>query len=186
MKWDTVFVDLERRFALEVEKESGRTFLSIPVSNTLTDYLEWYELDAQTFERYRANPTLAIEFADQCERREMDHLLLLPPGTDRGLGQLISWAGRLTAVPSSQAGESGGPARCGDQGGRGLTVPDGDPGTALPTHGSPHAPPSFTVATPPGPVDFRAGLALPRRDVAEEPFSHAVGLLFAPSTRGAV
>ena len=84
MKWHSVYVDQERRFALEVEEESGRTFLSIPVSNTLADYLEWYEVDAETFERYHADPTLAIEFAEKCKRREMDHLLLLPPGTDRG------------------------------------------------------------------------------------------------------
>ncbi len=84
MKWNTVYVSRQRRFALEIDEESGRTFLSIPVKNNFVEYDEWYEVDAETFERYRADPTLAIEFAEQCKRREMDHLLLLPPGTDRG------------------------------------------------------------------------------------------------------
>ena len=44
----------------------------------------WYEVDAETFARYRADPSLAHGFVERCKRREMDHLLLLQPGTDRG------------------------------------------------------------------------------------------------------
>ena len=85
MKWSCVFVDRERRFSLDVEEESGRTFVAIPVRNQMAEYDEWYEVDAETFERYRADPSLAHDFVDACKRREMDHLLLLPPGRDRGL-----------------------------------------------------------------------------------------------------
>lgn len=80
----TVFVDQVRRFALEVDEESGRTFVSIPVSNRLCDYLEWYEVDNETFEKYKADPTLAHDLVGKAKRREVDHLLLLKPGTDRG------------------------------------------------------------------------------------------------------
>jgi hypothetical protein len=84
MDWEDVHVDRERRFALEIERASGRTFVSFPVSNQMADYVEWYEVDAQTFETYRADPAAAHEFVERCKRREVDHLLLRPPGTDRG------------------------------------------------------------------------------------------------------
>ena len=85
MKFRCVLVDRERRFSLDVEEESGRTFVAIPVRNQMAEYDEWYEVDAETFERYRADPSLAHAFVEACKRREMDHLLLLPPGRDRGL-----------------------------------------------------------------------------------------------------
>jgi hypothetical protein len=86
MKWNCVFVDRERRFSLDIDEETGRTFVSIPVElqEVKVEYSEWYEVDAETFERYRADPTLAHEFVERCKRREMDHLLLFPPGKNRG------------------------------------------------------------------------------------------------------
>jgi hypothetical protein len=84
MKFNCVHVDKVRRFSLEIEEESGRTFVAIPVSNRMVDYLEYYEVDAPAFERYRADPALAYDFVARCERRELDHLLLFAPGSDRG------------------------------------------------------------------------------------------------------
>ena len=40
------------------------------------------QVDALTFQRYRTNPALAYGFVERC--RELDHLLLFPPGRDRG------------------------------------------------------------------------------------------------------
>ena len=84
MKMKPVFVDRGRRFSLDVDEETGRTFVTIPVHNTMTEYDEWYEVDKTTFERYTADPTLAHDFVGQAKRRELDHLLLYKPGTDRG------------------------------------------------------------------------------------------------------
>jgi hypothetical protein len=84
VRWNCVHADRERRFSLEIDEESGRTFVAIPVSNRMADYLEWYEVGAQQFARFRADPDLAFAFAERARRRELDHLLLLPPGTDRG------------------------------------------------------------------------------------------------------
>lgn len=86
MRWSCVFVDKVRRFSLDIEEESGRTFVAIPVETTNYHvvYDEWYEVDAETFARYRADPSLAHNFVERCKRREMDHLLLFQPGTDRG------------------------------------------------------------------------------------------------------
>jgi hypothetical protein len=79
-----VFVDRHMRFGLDIDEETGRRFVNIPVSNRMTDYLEWYEVDKETFERYLEDPTRAHDFVAKAKRRELDHLLLLKPGTDRG------------------------------------------------------------------------------------------------------
>ena len=81
---EAVFVDRERRFALEIHRESGRTFVSFPVSNPYVDYTEWYEVDRATFDGFVADPASAHEFVEQAKNRELDHLLLLEPGRLRG------------------------------------------------------------------------------------------------------
>lgn len=80
-----VFVDRVKRFALEIDEQTGRMFVSIPVRNQRIEYEEWYEIDKETFDRYTSDPTLAHEFVAKAKRRELDHLLLLKPGTDRGV-----------------------------------------------------------------------------------------------------
>jgi hypothetical protein len=78
------FVDRERRFSLDVDRHSGRTFVSIPVQNRYVEYDENYEVDRETFARFLADPTLAHPFVERARRRELDHLLLFKPGSDRG------------------------------------------------------------------------------------------------------
>lgn len=73
------------RFSLDVDEESGRSFVSIPVHNAMVEYDEWYEVDRETFESYRADPTRAHDFVEKAKRRELDHLLWFKPGTDRGV-----------------------------------------------------------------------------------------------------
>lgn len=85
MKIKPVFVDKVRRFSLDIDEESGRTFVSIPVRNTMVEYSEWYEVDRATFERFQADPSLAHDLVAQAKRREIDHLLLFKPGRDRGV-----------------------------------------------------------------------------------------------------
>ena len=79
-----MYIDRVKRFSLDVDLDSGRTFLSIPVRNMMTEYEEWYEIDSSTFETYLENPLLAHPMVEQAKRRLIDHLLLLKPGTDRG------------------------------------------------------------------------------------------------------
>lgn len=85
MKLRTVFVDPVRRFSLDVDEDSGRTFVAIPVRNSTVEYDEWYEIDRAVFEEYRVDPTRAHDLVARARRREIDHLLLFPPGRDRGL-----------------------------------------------------------------------------------------------------
>ncbi len=82
------FVDIAvypaERYSLGIEVESGRFYLSIPVSNNLVDYDEYYEIDQAAFQRYRAEPPSAAEFAVRCRNHECDEALFVRPGRDRG------------------------------------------------------------------------------------------------------
>ena len=85
MKFNDLFVSVEMRFSLGLEEGSGRYFLAIPVSNTLVDYEEYYEIDRAAFDRYSGDPASAEMFLSRCRNREVDDLLFLKPGTDRGV-----------------------------------------------------------------------------------------------------
>ena len=84
MKFKSLYVNREMLFSLGIEEESGRYFLAIPVSNTLTDYDEYYEIDRGAFERYSSDPASARDLLSRCRNREADDLLILKPGSDRG------------------------------------------------------------------------------------------------------
>jgi len=74
-----------RRYSIGRETESGRYYLSIPVSNRMVDYEEYYEISAELHDGYPANSALVDEFADQCRRQAHDALLFQEPGSDRGV-----------------------------------------------------------------------------------------------------
>ena len=80
-----MMVSRELRFSLGIEEDSGRYYLSIPVSNRMVDYEEYYEIDRAAFERYRADPEAARGFLERCRNREVDAQLILKPGSDRGV-----------------------------------------------------------------------------------------------------
>ena len=54
------------------------------MGNRLVDYEEYYRIDADDFARYLRDMGSALEFVERCRRRQMDHLLLVAPGNDRG------------------------------------------------------------------------------------------------------
>ncbi|MBZ5740654.1 hypothetical protein [Nocardioides mangrovi] len=80
---DTSFTR-EHRFSLGIETESGRSYLSIPVSNGPVDYEEYYEISAADHERLGHDDAAAAAFADECRRHEHDGLLIQKPGWNRG------------------------------------------------------------------------------------------------------
>ena len=84
MKFNDVLVSREHRFSLGIEETSGRYYVSIPVSNGMVDYEEYYEIDRAAFERYRVDPSTAIGFVERCRNREADELLIQKPGSNRG------------------------------------------------------------------------------------------------------
>jgi len=84
MKFKDIIVNREERFSVGVEEDSGKHYVSIPVSNGMVDYEEYYEIDQSTFERYRTDPESARDFVGRCRKREMDDRLIVKPGRNRG------------------------------------------------------------------------------------------------------
>lgn len=84
MRCEDAYVSREHHFSLGVELESGRPYLSIPVSNGLVDYEEYYALSSEHYAALLADPTAALDFAEECRARQHDDLLIEKPGWNRG------------------------------------------------------------------------------------------------------
>ena len=85
MRFADVLVNVEERYALGVEEESGRHCVAIPVSNGLVDYEEYYRIDRPTFDRFLVDPVAALAFVVRCRARELDDRLMIAPGSNRGV-----------------------------------------------------------------------------------------------------
>ena len=86
MKFADTATDRESRFSIGQELESGRYYLSIPVTNRFVDYEEYYEISSVMHDSYPKNLEELRLFAEACRRRENDALLLQRPGRLRGVG----------------------------------------------------------------------------------------------------
>lgn len=84
MKFNDVFVSREHRFSLGIEETTGRFYVSFPVSNGMADYEEYYEIDRATFELFQKDLAAALAFVTRGRHRELDQLLMVQPGTNRG------------------------------------------------------------------------------------------------------
>lgn len=78
------FFSREDRYSLGRVDGTDQLFLSIPVSNGLVDYEEFYELSRREYERFLADPKEAARFAEQCRRHTEDDRLIQKPGWNRG------------------------------------------------------------------------------------------------------
>ncbi|MHC8394214.1 hypothetical protein ACYZT8_11220 [Pseudomonas sp. LB3P93] len=85
MKFNDIFFSKNERFSIGIEEESGKFYISIPVSNRMVDYEEYFEIDKSTFDTYIKNPASALAFVERCRNREVDYLLIIKPGIDRGV-----------------------------------------------------------------------------------------------------
>ncbi|AXQ31514.1 hypothetical protein D0B54_23755 [Solimonas sp. K1W22B-7] len=86
MKFIDTAVCRELRFSIGCEEDSGRCYLSIPVSNRLVDYEKYYLITGEMHDAYPANADELQHFAEQCRCRVNDALLLVKPGKDRSGG----------------------------------------------------------------------------------------------------
>jgi hypothetical protein len=84
MKFKDVAVNRDERYALGIEEDSGKYYVSIPVSNGMVDYEEYYEIDQPTFERYRADLGSARDLVERARQRQEDDRLIVKPGRNRG------------------------------------------------------------------------------------------------------
>jgi hypothetical protein len=84
MKFNDLYVSRDDMFSLGVEETTGRFYTSIPVSNAMVDYEEYYEIDRPTFDLFQKNLEQALAFVTLCRQRKVDGLLMVPPGEGRG------------------------------------------------------------------------------------------------------
>lgn len=84
MRFSDAFASKEDRYSIGTEIDSGRLYVSIPVSAGVVDYEEYYAISPEQFDTFLADRSVAIEFVEACRRREHDDLLILKPGTNRG------------------------------------------------------------------------------------------------------
>jgi len=84
MKFLDLYVSRRERFTIGIEEDSGRYYVSIPVSNPYVDYEEYYEISKSQFNEFQCDVRLACEFVYACRRHEKDDLLIVKPGTLRG------------------------------------------------------------------------------------------------------
>jgi hypothetical protein len=86
MRFSDTAIESHSRFSIGRELESGRYYLSIPVSNSCVDYEEYYEISRVMHDSHPKNLEELCSFAEACRRRENDALLLQKPGRNRGVG----------------------------------------------------------------------------------------------------
>ena len=84
MRPQDAFFSREDRYSLGIDLDSGRHYASIPVSNGIVDYEEYFVLTDEQYEEFLTEPAVALAFADECRRRERDELLMVTPGSNRG------------------------------------------------------------------------------------------------------
>jgi hypothetical protein len=85
MKFTDVQISREGRFTIGIEEQSGRYYVSIPVSNPYVDYDEYYEISAEAFKEFESDLTKALGFVRECKEQKNDHLLFQKPGKYRGV-----------------------------------------------------------------------------------------------------
>lgn len=86
LRFEDATVDREGLLSLGRDRQGGQYYLSIPVANQMVDYEEHFRLDAAEYARFLADRQSARIFADECRARLHDDRLILPPGSDRGIG----------------------------------------------------------------------------------------------------
>ncbi len=84
MRFVDIVVSKEHRFSVGVEEESGRMFVSIPVSSRIVDYGEYYEISESDYVLFVRDPAAAVGFVTECRSRLHDDLLIVEPGWNRG------------------------------------------------------------------------------------------------------
>jgi hypothetical protein len=84
MKFTDVYFNREERFSLGIEESSGNFYFSFPVSNGMTDYEEYYEIDRAQLDLFQKDLNAALAFVTKCRNRQLDELLIQKPGDVRG------------------------------------------------------------------------------------------------------
>lgn len=78
------FFSREQRYSIGIDTKLGGYFLSIPVSNGIVDYEEYYSISDAEHSLFLEDAASASQFAESCRRHRNDAFLLHRPGWNRG------------------------------------------------------------------------------------------------------
>lgn len=84
MRFVDQFFSREGMYSIGQDMDQGGWYLSIPVSSGIVDYEEYYSISQEVAENFKINARAALDFANQCRRREHDEFLIVQPGANRG------------------------------------------------------------------------------------------------------
>lgn len=86
-RFQALHTDKANRLSLGKDTQSEGYYLAIPVSNSMVDYMEYYRLTVEQFEQFKSDRQAAAKFAAACQKQEeeYDKLLIVRPGTQRGI-----------------------------------------------------------------------------------------------------
>ena len=79
-----LYINKEHRFSLGVEEATGKFYISIPVSNSMVDYEEFYEIDERFIKNHPENLNEIKAILKKCRDQKNDENLFYKPGRDRG------------------------------------------------------------------------------------------------------
>lgn len=84
-RFKDTFIDKDERFSIGIDLSSGENYVSIPVSNRMVDYEEYYVIPKDLANNYDSNRDSILEIVRKCRAREYDDYLIIQPGSDRGI-----------------------------------------------------------------------------------------------------
>jgi hypothetical protein len=71
MEFDDTYVNHDAQYSLGVERKSGRYYLSMPWNRGLVLDTAYFELDRDTYERFRTDQGGALEFIARADSGEV-------------------------------------------------------------------------------------------------------------------
>jgi hypothetical protein len=83
-RFEDTYFSRDDRYSIGIDRKLDDYYVSIPVSNGIVDYEEYYRITREQYDCYMADQRSALEFVAMCRRHECDDLLIQKPGRNRG------------------------------------------------------------------------------------------------------
>ncbi len=85
MRFQDIRVFRQDRFSVGKDTQQNMYYLSIPVSSGIVDYDEYYTIPSEWATASDQHQRDLDNFAEECRHQKHDDLLILKPGTNRGV-----------------------------------------------------------------------------------------------------
>ncbi len=78
MRFNDTFISRSERFSLGIEEDSGRYYLSLPVSQPRVDYEAFYVLSAEEYQLFLSDAAACAAFLAHCQAGECEARRIKP------------------------------------------------------------------------------------------------------------